>query len=364
MLVCQVYKRLGAFTLDVRLETAARRVVLFGPSGSGKSLTLQCLAGLMSPERGLIQVRQRTFFDSSGGLNVPPERRRLGYLPQSYALFPHLSVGANVAYGLRRLPAAEREARVSQLLELVGLAGYAERRPQQLSGGEQQRVGLARALAIEPQALLLDEPFSALDAAIRARLRRDLLSLQERLGVTMLFVTHDLGEAYELGQQVFLVARGQVIQGGAPEQVFERPASLEAARLVGAANICLARVVACGRLEVHGHRLLPPAHSWPPGTALDVAIRPESIRVVRPHQAAALAGSRNLLQGTVVQELRHGLSHTLIFEVAAEGGGGAWRLEVSLPSLAYRQLGLASERRWALAIPPDEIWIIGEHQRE
>ncbi|HLQ33804.1 MAG TPA: ATP-binding cassette domain-containing protein, partial [Chloroflexota bacterium] len=174
MLSFSLRKRLGRFQLDVSFQSQAKRIVLFGPSGSGKSVTLQCLAGLLAPDSGQATVDGQTVFDSDRRLDVPPEQRRVGYVPQSSVLFPHLDVAANVGYGLRRSPAAERQEKVGKLLRLVRLEGFEARRPRALSGGEQQRIALARALATEPLLLLLDEPFSALDTPVRAALRREL----------------------------------------------------------------------------------------------------------------------------------------------------------------------------------------------
>src|SRR5262247_3017741 len=170
-------KAYPGFTLDVTWDAGNEVVALFGPSGAGKTLTLQCLAGLIRPDAGRIVVDDRVLFDSAAGVDLPPQHRRVGYVFQGYALFPHLTVGQNVAFGLRDRPRAARLARAAEVMERLGLGGLAHRRTGELSGGQRQRVALGRALAIDPALLLLDEPLSALDAPLRRSLRDELRAL-------------------------------------------------------------------------------------------------------------------------------------------------------------------------------------------
>ena len=202
------------FALDVAFASDAGRLVLFGPSGAGKSLTLRAIAGLLRPDRGRIAVAGRSLFDAVHGVDVPARERRIGYVFQDYALFPHLTVAQNVAFGLHRglgnpsrrtVPDAAR--RWMAALEIDGLGN---RFPSQISGGQQQRVALARALAPEPALLLLDEPFAALDTALRGRLRDGLVAVQERLGLQMLVITHDPADVEALGQQVLRIRDGRL----------------------------------------------------------------------------------------------------------------------------------------------------------
>jgi molybdate transport system ATP-binding protein len=210
MLDVSIYRPLDGFTLDVRFSTDTPMSALVGPSGSGKTLTLRSVAGVFTPDAGRIVLDGEPLFDSERGIDLPPQARRVGYVPQQYALFPHLNVQENVGFGLRGVTAAERTRRVGELLELVDLAGMEKRRVQQLSGGQQQRVALARALIVRPRILLLDEPFSALDSGIRQPLRLSLLDLQQTLGFKALLVTHDPADAAIAGQQ-FQFRQGQVI---------------------------------------------------------------------------------------------------------------------------------------------------------
>jgi molybdate transport system ATP-binding protein len=202
------------FELDVEFRSSSRRTVIHGPSGSGKSLTLRAIAGLLTPERGHIAVNRHTLFDAAKGINLPPQERKVGYLFQNYALFPHLTVAQNVAFGVSRgllnprqraiPPAAARWLSAFELDHVAGLL------PSQVSGGQQQRAALARALATEPDILLLDEPFSALDPPLRARMRRELADLQSRTGLHMLIITHDDADVEALGEHVLEMRDGRI----------------------------------------------------------------------------------------------------------------------------------------------------------
>ncbi|CAD6560797.1 Molybdenum import ATP-binding protein ModC [Paraburkholderia hiiakae] len=202
------------FLLDVAFETHAQRVVLFGPSGSGKTLTLQAVAGLLRPDEGAIRLGEQVLFDSANGVDLKPQLRRIAYLFQDYALFPHLNVRQNIAFGLHRgwFNPGRREAHpdVEYWLDALELRGVAASHPVHLSGGQKQRVALARALVSRPQLLLLDEPFSALDHALRERMRRELLALQTRLDIPMLLITHDPEDVAAFGDEVVPLTDGRV----------------------------------------------------------------------------------------------------------------------------------------------------------
>jgi molybdate transport system ATP-binding protein len=227
--------RLGSFELDVALEAPAGRcLALAGPSGAGKTSVLRIVAGLVRPERGRVACGERTWLDTERGIDVAPERRRCGYVFQEYALFGHLSAWQNVAYGLGRLPRAERRRRALELLDRFGIADLADARPRTLSGGERQRVALARALAPEPRALLLDEPLSALDARSRASAGRRLHAVLRDAGVPALLVTHDFTEAALLGDRVGVLDGGRVLQEGTAGELAAAPASAFVADFTGA----------------------------------------------------------------------------------------------------------------------------------
>jgi iron(III) transport system ATP-binding protein len=208
-------------------------MALVGPSGCGKTTTLRLIAGFEAPDSGTVAIRGRIV--SSPANSVAPERRRVGMVFQDYALFPHLTVRANVGFGLSR--GQDRTGRVDALLELVGLAGISSRLPHALSGGEQQRVALARALAPNPAVVLMDEPFSNLDASLRAKVRSEVKRILKDTGTTAVFVTHDQDEALSLADQVGVMLAGHVVQVGTPEEIYAGPASLAVAAFVGDANL-------------------------------------------------------------------------------------------------------------------------------
>lgn len=236
----------GGPRIECELELpsdGASVTVLFGPSGAGKTTILRCVAGLERPDRGTVRCGDETWFDSERGIDLPPQRRRTGLLFQDYALFPHLTVAANVGYGLGDRPEAERRQRVADTLAMLRIEGLAPRRPLQLSGGERQRVALGRALAPQPRVLLLDEPLSALDAPTREAVRTDLRRLLASLARPTLLVTHDRIEALALGDRIAVMSGGRVRQVGPIEDVFSRPADLEVARAVGVETVLNAHVV-------------------------------------------------------------------------------------------------------------------------
>ncbi|WP_045220115.1 ATP-binding cassette domain-containing protein [Desulfonatronum thioautotrophicum] len=204
-----------SFNLDVDFTADSSSIVLFGPSGSGKSLTLLALAGLLKPASGRIIIHGKTFFDHRTGVNIPAQKRRVGFVFQDYALFPHLTVWDNVAFGLKRLFRPlnrEQRQKVNDLLELFGIGSLAHRRPHQISGGQRQRTALVRALAPDPSLLLLDEPFTALDQPLRAKMREELARIQERFNVPMVMVSHDLADVDAFAETLVAFGHGRVLE--------------------------------------------------------------------------------------------------------------------------------------------------------
>ncbi len=213
--------------------------VLLGASGCGKTTTLRCIAGLERPNRGSIKIDDDTVFNSDRGVDVLPEKRRLGMVFQSYAIWPHLTVAGNVAMPLRaqKLTKAEIHQRVHDTLRIVGLSDQAEKSAMKLSGGQQQRVSIARCLVGNPRLILMDEPLSNLDARLRVEMRHEIRQLQQRIGATILFVTHDQEEAMSLGDEIFLFSKGKVVQKGPPEELYFRPTARYVAEFLGKANL-------------------------------------------------------------------------------------------------------------------------------
>ncbi len=247
-------------------------LALLGPSGCGKTTTLRLIAGFERLDHGRITIDGRVV--AEGRNFTPPEKRRAGMVFQDYAIFPHLSVAENVGFGL---PKRDRKTRAAQMLAFVGLADSGDKMPHELSGGQQQRVALARALAPQPAVLLLDEPFSNLDAALRVGVRQEVKALLKRSGTTAVFVTHDQEEALFLGDAVAVMQAGRVEQIGTPEEIFHRPRTRFVAEFMGHTDFIAGIVEAQGLNTPLG--LLPLAGSLSPGTAVDVAIRPDDVRL-------------------------------------------------------------------------------------
>jgi len=290
-----IEKQVQGFRLAVDFAADSAPVGLLGPSGSGKTMTLRAIAGLDTPDRGRIVVAGRVLFDSEQRINVPARDRRVGVLFQSYALFPHLTVTENIAFGVRQLSSDERGRRVAEQLASGHVAHLASRYPATLSGGEQQRVALARALATSPAALLLDEPFSALDTHLRNALERQLRETLASYRGSTLFVSHNLEEAYRVCGDLVVLAHGSVAARGPKEEIFRHPPALEVARVTGCKNFSRARRFADGRVEaidwgctlgVSQNFPKPPEH---------VAIRANHVRV-RPWEASDKENTDNLFR--------------------------------------------------------------------
>lgn len=352
--------RLGAFEYDAAFEADGEVVVLFGHSGAGKSLTLQATAGLLAPAAGRITIAGRTVFDSASRVNVPPQARNVGYVVQELALFPHMTVLENVAFGVTG-SRAERTHAARALLHRLGLEGYGDRRPASLSGGQRQRVALARALARDVPLLLLDEPFSALDESLRRTLRAELLRLRAELGLTVVFVTHDLREAHLLADRLAVFDQGRVLQFDRREEVFQHPASRRVAELTGVSNVMEARVLARVddglQVDVQGLvlRVADPAWQPSPGERVELALRAERVNLRRV--ATEEQGATNLLAAEVIEEHAYGAGHTLRFQPLGVGP----HLEVDLASRPYEVLGVRERRRWTLELPPEDLHVMRPH---
>jgi molybdate transport system ATP-binding protein/molybdate transport system permease protein len=248
-LTLEIAKRLPEFELDVALEAGSEPVAILGPSGAGKSMLLRCIAGVERPDRGRILLGDRVLFDSARHVAVPARERHIGMLFQGDSLFPHRSVAENIAFGLRGLTTEDRTRRAAVWMERTHIQGLGERRPRELSGGEQQRAALARALATEPEALLLDEPLTALDTHLRSQVEAQLQETFAEFRRPVLLVTHNIEEAYRLGGKLALLARGKVIAFGEKERILRHPPTQIAAQLTGCKNFSRARPVSDGEIE-------------------------------------------------------------------------------------------------------------------
>jgi iron(III) transport system ATP-binding protein len=294
----------ASFELD-----AGTFFTLLGPSGCGKTTTLRCIAGLETPDEGIISVDGRALFDAAKRVNVPVERRAVGMVFQSYAIWPHMTVAENVSFPLtvaknRRYSRTEIEEAVKRALAVVDLDGFQQRPSTRLSGGQQQRVALARAIVHEPRLLLLDEPLSNLDAQLRDEMRGELKRLQSKIGITTVYVTHDQSEALALSDQIAVIDRGGIEQIGAPQDIYFRPANPFVARFVGATNLLTGRLIgsANGKASVEvldGRRIecVAPQGIADP-SAVAVSIRPESIRLLTD-ATGEIRGGENCLVGHI-----------------------------------------------------------------
>ena len=375
MLSVTARKRFGDFTLDAAWTSDQPIVALVGPSGSGKTLTLQCIAGLIAPDSGRIVSAGRTLFDSGGRINLRPQERRVGYVFQGYALFPHMTVAQNIAYGLPRRSAA-REGRVKgidrskSVIERLGLGMLTSRYPADLSGGQQQRVALARALATDPDVLLLDEPFSALDAPLRRELSAELSQTLREWGKIAVLVTHDLPEAYQIADMVVLYEHGGTTGAVPKNDLLWNPSSERVARLIGARNVLRATIAdASGDsivLDWRGGRLeaaRSPSHPLHAraGDTLAFFIRPEYVRLIRKNRPVT-DGLRqtNLFNGHIVGERDEGTTWVLLFRLARPGAPsqGDYDLEIEIPKLVYERLRIATDRNWDVSIHPGSIQVL------
>jgi molybdate transport system ATP-binding protein len=303
----QVRKRLNKdFELDVSISLAPGITILFGPSGSGKTTLLDCIAGLVRPEAGRIAIADNVLFDSAPGVNVSPQRRKVGYVLQDLALFPHLSVEANIEYGISSVAVEERKRRSAAIMESFRIAHLRSRRPGQVSGGERQRVALARALVIDPAILLLDEPLAALDAPTKSRIVDDLRGWNQGHRIPVVYVTHSREEVFALGERVIVLENGRPIAQGTPHEVMTAPRQETVAQLAGFENIFDVTVVAVHenrgtmacRLAASNVELETPLVRAEAGSALRVGIRAGDILLASLEPVGLSA--RNILPGRVV----------------------------------------------------------------
>ena len=348
----RIRRTLRDFSLETAFTTSDGVLGILGASGCGKSMTLRCIAGVETPDEGRIVLNGRVLFDSAAGINLPPQQRRVGYLFQSYALFPHMTVEENIACALGR--EEDRKKRAGTIASLVGrfrLEGLEKRYPGQLSGGQQQRVALARILAYEPEALLLDEPFSALDAHLKEKLQLELLELLRGYAGDAVMVTHSRDEAYRLCGRLLIMEHGRPVSEGDTHELFRNPGTLTAARLTGCKNLCPARKIGEDLVEVPGwgvrFKVVPPV----PDDLAYVGIRAHDFHPARP-------GAENAMRVEVCERVESPFEWYILFRNADGGEGEAlwWKFS--------KQLSGEGDAEY-LSVAPESILLLrdafGEH---
>jgi molybdate transport system ATP-binding protein len=366
-------KQAAPIPLDVEIDCAPQELLaLVGPSGSGKSTVLRVIAGLATPREGYVACGGVPWLDTRSGNALSPRERRVGFVFQHYGLFPHLSAAANVMESLVELPVPARRRRALDLLARVHLDGLENRLPGELSGGQQQRVAVARALAREPNVLLLDEPFAAVDRATRERLYTELAELKRELSIPVVLVTHDIDEALMLADRMSVLYQGRTLQSGVPFEVVTRPATVQVAQLVGLKNVFRAGVIGHDlerketTIEWRRHRLrtgLQP--QFAPGGQVTWAIAQGQIVLVD-----GAAGEGNTLDGIVLQYLRLGNNAAL---TVAVGGADRPPLFLSVPLHVAREHGVEPGATVRISLLPESVHLmpadsgpeaeIGKHRR-
>jgi molybdate transport system ATP-binding protein len=345
----RLHKVLGAdFQLDLNLDAQPGITILFGASGAGKTTLLNCIAGITRPDRGRINFDEHILFDSENHIDVPISKRRAGYVFQSLALFPHLTVERNVQYGLASLSASERDRKVRKILDSFHIGHLGKRKPGEISGGERQRVALARSLVTDPRILLLDEPLAALDASTKAKIVEDLRVWNAQHRIPILYVTHSRDEVFALGERVIVLDRGRVIADGTPHEVMRAPRQQTVAQLAGFENVFNAEVIAVHqdrgtltcRLDNSSLELETPLVSAEVGTRLRVGISAGDVLLGNAQPMGLSA--RNIIPGKIVS-----LEQRDVIVMATVNCGVAMQVQLTLAARDSLHLRVG-----------DQVWLI------
>ena len=342
--------------IDISVRKGEYHVVL-GPTGSGKSTLMKCILGLYRPSGGSITL------DDNDLLRLPPEKRGLGYLPQNYALFPHLSVEGNIRFGLhsRRLPAAAEEKEVTLQCDALQIGPLRGRDVRTLSGGEQQKVALARALITRPKVILLDEPFSSIDEGSRRRLWFDLKQTIRRAGVTAIHITHHLEEAYTLGDRLSVLVDGRLVQSGRKEVVFGYPATESVARFLGYRNIFYgdSRNLPGGTAIDLGYFLVKTSKKIPAGERVAICLRPQYIKIIREDEPIRESLERNVFKGEVISIFM--LPEHCLMRFQISGSPSPFDLELKFPAYIKERLSLSVGKKITVALWEPSIIVFRGH---
>lgn len=348
MISIDVHINLGSRPFHYTLQTDSRRIVLFGPSGSGKTTLLKLLAGFFDPDEGIITIDGMTYFNKMERINMPLYARRIGYLPQEYTLFPHMSVRQNIMYGTSFLTGENISPgeRCKSLARRLGIINRLDAMPHSLSGGEQQRVALARALFIDPRILLLDEPFNALDTETRLRLRDLVLDITDDMDIITFFVTHDLDEAFIMGEDLAVINRGVIYEHGPKKNIFSKPECIETARLLGFTNEFPLRTVDRTRIETSQGHILEHSSSHPRGTY--AVIRPDQIMILREDTDAK--DIRENVFSAVIDDIRERIRITDVQVTIPDK-----TLFISLPHHAAERLNLSAGKQIYISLKKESL---------
>jgi molybdate transport system ATP-binding protein len=359
MLEVKIKRALDGFNLDVEFSVNKEILSILGPSGSGKTMTLLCVAGIIRPDEGYIKLNGRVLFDSDKGICLSAQTRRIGFVFQNYALFPHLTVSENIAYGIRNSSRQNIEDRVEQLLEKMHIPDLGHRYPRELSSGQQQRVALARAIAPKPEVLLLDEPFSALDTPRRERLEYELIALHEFYKGDILFVTHDLAQGYKLSSRIAIYESGCIVQCDNKYDVISTPNNRTVARLTGVKNLMKGHVTGIEGSNLH---IIVPELDQPLrivarkdlnvslNQPVTIGIRPEYIHITENHGENTLS----CRAGEIVE----GISNIHCHFYTDTDENRKHKIEVKFPGTSPHIL--TEDRSYYLCLPPEHLVIIPE----
>lgn len=352
MLEVNIEKSMGNFKLKSSFKAEKGVLGILGPSGCGKSMTLKCISGLYVPDRGIIKLNDKILFSSESKINIPPRKRNIGYVFQNYALFPHLTVYKNIAYGIRGLESEERNKKVKQMIERMQLAGLENHYPSQLSGGQQQRTALARTLITEPDLLFLDEPLSALDSHVKYLLEKELVSIiKDNYDGIVLLVTHNVEEAYRICSSIMIMEKGQNLQAGNKNEIIDTPESLTAARITGCKNLLPVDVLRMedGQYTLKSNQLIFKSMKG------NMEVSEQMIAGIRSHHLILYPFYReleNTFKCEVIKEIEGVFSYTIIVNCMG------CVLEVEVEKASYDSTVGVSGRRMKLHIPPDKVFLI------
>jgi len=348
-------KNSNEFVLNAEFKCSNEMIVLFGPSGAGKTLTLECIAGLEVPDKGYINVNGITYFDSEKSINISPQKRKTGYLFQNFALFPHLTVEENIIFGLRS--GNNTKEKMQEMLDVFEIHELEKRYPSQLSGGQRQRVALARALITRPRILLLDEPFSSLDYIVRMRLRRDLKKIRKIIKIPIILITHNPVEAYTMADTIIVYKHGGIEQIAPPKEIFSKPINENVAKLVGMNNIFKGKIldIINDEVMIQSHKKIIALRmgSLQIGEKVTWCIRPDQVMVVREDRPLGKTVASNIFSGRITEIISNGATYLLYID-------GDFNLEIEMPSHAFERLDIKHGQIIRVSLKKSAIHIIKE----